>query len=159
MLVEIRDLAPGETLRVPFDERVTVHSDGTAVDAAARGDLRLDRAAQGVRLRGSVEARLPLVCSRCLSGYTDTLRAVLDEEFFLGAGPAPHGGELGPEDFVTWIDPDQHLDVTEVVRQHLQMAVPMAPLCRPDCRGLCPACGANWNEQRCEHERSERGGS
>jgi len=158
VLVEIRDLAPGETLRVPFEERVTLHSDGGAVQAQARGRVQLDRAAAGVRLRGHVEAELPLACSRCLGSLAETLRVDLDEEFSVGEGPAPRGGELGPEDFVSWIGAGHQLDVSEVVRQHLQLAVPMAPLCRPDCQGLCPVCGANWNDGLCEHHGSVRGG-
>jgi len=158
VLVEIRDLAPGETLRAPFEERVTLVSDGSTVEAPTHGQVRLDRRARSVRLQGHVEAELPLVCSRCLGSVTGRLAVDLDEEFSLGEGPPPHGGELGPEDFVSWIGADQRLDVGEIVRQHLQMAVPMAPLCRSECRGLCPVCGTNWNDLLCEHYRAERGG-
>ena len=158
MRVDIRDLAPGETLRAPFEEHLTLHGDGQPAEAQAQGEVRVDRMGQGVRLRGRIEARALLVCSRCLVNFTDTLHVDLDEEFALGSAPQPHGGELGPEAFVQRVGPDHQLDVTEVVRQHLQIAIPMAPVCRPDCRGLCPVCGANWNEQICEHQEAVRGG-
>jgi len=152
--VDVRDLAPGETLRAAFEEHLTLHGDGQPTEAQAHGEVRIDRTGQGVRLRGRIEAQADLVCSRCLLDFTGTLSVDLDEGFALGSGPQPDGGELGPQDFVQWVGPDHQLDVSEVVRQHLQIAVPMAPLHRPDCRGLCPVCGANWNEQRCEHVSS-----
>ena len=158
MRVDIRDLAPGETLRASFGEDLTLHGDGQPAEAQAHGEVRVDRTGQGVRLRGRIDAATRLVCSRCLVNFTDRLHVDLDEEFALGSAPQPHGGELGPEDFVQWVGPDHQLDVTEVVRQHLQIAVPMAPVCRPDCRGLCPVCGANWNEEICEHQVAVRGG-
>lgn len=154
MRVDIRDLAPGETLRAPFEEHLTLHGDGQATEAQARGEVRIVRMGQGARLRGQIEAQALLACSRCLLNFTDTLRVDLDEEFALGPAPTPDGGELGAQDFVQWVGPDHHLDVTEVVRQHLQIAVPMAPVCRPDCSGLCPVCGANWNERICGHASS-----
>jgi uncharacterized protein len=44
---------------------------------------------------------------------------------------------------------EPELDVTEVARQHLLLAVPFAPVCRPDCAGLCPVCGADRNTNPC----------
>lgn len=158
MLVEIRELAPGETLRLAFEESVALVSDGSTVETPAHGQVQLHRRVRSVRLQGHVEADMPLICSRCLGNVTGRLAVDLDEEFSLGEAPPPHGGELGPEDFVSWIGTDQPLDIGEIVRQHLQLAVPMAPLCRPECRGLCPVCGANWNDLLCDHYWTERGG-
>lgn len=154
--MNVRELAPGESLRAPFDERLTLETDGQSTEAAAQGEVQIDRSGQDGRLRGRIEAEIPLTCSRCLLPFVERVALQLDEEFTTGSGPRVHGGELGPADFVHWVGPDHELDVTEIVRQHLQMAVPMAPLHRPDCRGLCPICGANWNERSCEHMSSVR---
>lgn len=158
MRVAVRDLRPGEAARAAFDEHVPLQVDGPAADVAARGDVEVIRTAEGVALRGEVAAEIPLLCSRCLIPLRQPVRTALDEEFSLRPVPPAHG-ELGSEDFLMWVGSEQELDVSEVVRQHLQMAVPIAPLCRPGCRGLCPVCGVNWNEQRCEHEAPLPGGS
>ena len=42
------------------------------------------------------------------------------------------------------------IDLGEVVREHVALQLPMKPVCRDDCRGLCPQCGANWNEGTCD---------
>lgn len=149
--LNLRDLAPGERLRAPFSERIILQLDGQTVEAEAQGEVEVFRTGQGVRLQGRVEADVPLVCSRCLLSFHETVRAALDEELSLRP-PEPANGELGPQDFISWVGPEQQLDVGEVVRQHLQMEIPMAPVHRPDCRGLCPVCGANWNERSCEHQ-------
>lgn len=159
MRVNVRELAPGEPFRAPFVERLTLEADGQTTEAEAQGEVRIDRSAQGGRLHGRIEAQTHLVCSRCLAPFPGRLTVELEEEFTTGPGPRVHGGELGPQDFVQWVGPGHELDVTEIVRQHLQIALPMAPLHRPDCRGLCPVCGANWNERSCEHQPSLAGPS
>jgi uncharacterized protein len=55
------------------------------------------------------------------------------------------------EDDTALLINEQHiLDLSEVLRQNLLLAVPMQPLCRPDCAGLCPTCGQDLNEGACE---------
>jgi uncharacterized protein len=49
----------------------------------------------------------------------------------------------------TQIDEHHEIDLTEVVRQNLLLAIPQHPLCRTRCLGLCPTCGKNWNEGPC----------
>jgi uncharacterized protein len=48
------------------------------------------------------------------------------------------------------ISDDVHLDLTPVVREDFLLSIPMHALCQPDCKGLCPQCGANWNEGPCD---------
>jgi uncharacterized protein len=55
------------------------------------------------------------------------------------------------DDLVFNIDANHMMDLTEPVRQALLVALPMKPLCREDCQGICPQCGANRNEVHCEH--------
>lgn len=153
MRVAWRDLRPGEAAQAVLDERIPLQVDGAAADVTVRGEVEVTRTAQSVVLRGEVAAEVPLLCSRCLTPLHHPVQAALEEELSLDPAP-PTRGELMSGDVITWVGPDAELDVSDVVRQHLQMAVPMAPLCRPDCRGLCPVCGVNWNERRCEHEAS-----
>jgi uncharacterized protein len=59
------------------------------------------------------------------------------------------------EDPVTRIDWHHILDLTEVVRQNLLLSIPISPVCDSQCRGLCPGCGANLNEEACTCHREE----
>jgi len=153
--VDVRAMEPGESATVPVDQSIALQIDEQPVEARASGTLRVDRTDHGVLIRGRILAAVPLVCSRCLMPFQAGVDTPLEEEFSLHPVAAGEGGELGGGDFVSWVGPGHEVDLTEVVRQNLQMSVPMAPLHAEDCRGLCPVCGANWNERRCEHYRQE----
>ena len=155
MRVDVRAMAPGESAAVEYDEPVALQSDDQTLTAPAAGTLRVHRTNHGVTVRGRVQAQVPLVCGRCLLPFQAAIAAEVDEEFSIDPPGDATGGGLETEDFVSWVGPGHEVDVTEIVRQHLQMNVPMAPLHVEDCRGLCPVCGANWNERACEHFRAQ----
>jgi len=89
-------------------------------------------------------------CSRCLSDVDVAVSVELDEEFFASVD-VHSGARLPPPDDLEAfrIDPQQTLDLEEVVRQSWMTALPMQPLCRPECAGLCPRCGKDLNEGAC----------
>jgi len=148
--VDARALGIGESVTVPVNEPITLQVDDQRLAAQASGTLRVDRTNHGVLVRGRVRAPVPLICSRCLIPFEATVNAEVEEELSLEP-VSGDGGELNAEDFVVWVGPSHEVDLTEIVRQDLQMNVPMAPLHAKDCLGLCPVCGANWNERACEH--------
>jgi uncharacterized protein len=50
---------------------------------------------------------------------------------------------------------DGHIDLAPLVREYMLLDIPMKPLCRPDCKGLCPVCGQNLNDSTCQHQVDE----
>lgn len=109
------------------------------------------------QLRGRLQARLSLPCSRCLEPYELPMDAQVDLKF----APAPSPGaqldderEISDEDpsLVTYDEPQ--IDLAQVIREQAYLALPMKPLCREDCQGLCPQCGINRNVATCtcEHQ-------
>jgi len=121
------------------------------------GRLRLLRTDTGILATGRLQTEALVPCRRCLEPMIVGVEIELEEEFqpsidiFTGAVIAAADGE----DEVTKIDDHHILDLTEVVRQNLLLATPTSPLCRPDCHGLCPTCGANLNEEPCSCQREE----
>jgi uncharacterized protein len=121
------------------------------------GRLRLLRTDSGILATGRLQTEALVPCRRCLEPMIVGVEIELEEEFqpsidiFTGAAIAA----ADSEDEVTRIDDHHILDLTEVVRQNLLLATPTSPLCRPDCRGLCPTCGANLNEEPCSCQREE----
>jgi uncharacterized protein len=124
---------------------------------ALTGKVRLLRTDSGILATGRLQTEVRASCRRCLEPMTASVEIELEEEFqpsidiLTGATVSPADGE----DDVTRIDEHHSLDLTEVVRQNLLLAAPTSPLCRPDCRGLCPTCGANLNEEPCSCQRKE----
>lgn len=122
-----------------------LHTEGREPERLS-GTVKLLRTKAGVL----VEARMSLVepesCSRCLKPLEELLHIDFEEEFLvtldLRTGH-PVGEPPDPDAFR--IDEHHMLDLTEAVRQYREAAAVMQPLCRPDCLGLCPNCGADLN--------------
>ncbi|HSR69726.1 MAG TPA: DUF177 domain-containing protein [Acidobacteriota bacterium] len=104
------------------------------------------------RIKGRVEGRLNLPCCRCL----EPVPLEVDKSFQVEYCPDPELAEEGEEfeleyeDLETGFYRGDKIDLAGLVNEQLLLEVPMKPICRPDCKGLCPQCGANWNEESCE---------
>lgn len=120
------------------------------------GDVHFLRTRAGILVQGFLWTEVRLLCSRCQEPMVARLELHLEEEFRPTVDVLT-GRKLvmEEEDQALWIDARHILDLTEVVRQGLLLAIPMRPLCRPDCKGLCPICGQNWNEGPCTCAEAE----
>lgn len=125
-------------------------------------DLEAHRMGQDVYLEGVIEGRFEFGCSRCLARYGQPLR----EPFRLVLEPAgervPADPEaaaalardglcLGEELETGWFRGHQ-IEVGPFLLELVILAVPVKPLCREDCRGLCPRCGVDRNQETCRCE-------
>jgi len=135
-----------------FDYTGPIELEGNPVEISLNADLtHIDN---GVLLRADVRTGLPVTCIRCLDQFTSHLEFEMVEEYCQTV-PVDGGGKLGmdcpPESFT--IDDRQIIDLTEAVRQNALLTVPMQPLCKRDCRGICPRCGVNLNRADCDCDR------
>jgi uncharacterized protein len=115
-----------------------------------RGRVRLMRTGDGILVQGDLSVELTLPCSRCLEPVVVPIDLEL-EEVFTPTIDIITGQAMEPEedDRALWIDEHHILDLSEVLRQDVLVAVPMHPICREDCAGLCSTCGQNLNEGSC----------
>jgi uncharacterized protein len=111
-------------------------------------DVRRD--GKKVRLRGRVTTTLELPCSRCLEPFAVPVDAELDS-LFLPATENTGEGEREVEEDELGVSfyRDDVIDLGEAMREQFFLAVPMKPVCREDCQGLCPVCGVNRNREAC----------
>ena len=118
------------------------------------GHLRLVRTDAGVWVSGTLQASAHSSCSRCLQEYTTPARLHIDDVYYPTVDVNTGAHLLLPEDAESFctIGTDHVLDITETVRQYTMIGLPMKPLCRSDCAGLCPECGVNLNEGSCSCE-------
>lgn len=106
----------------------------------------------GYLLRARLAYGQTLTCTRCARPFTDELTP---EAELLFEVRAPAGGgehELHGDDLATVYLEEEILETEPVLLEQLQLNIPMKPLCRPDCQGLCPICGADRNVERCACE-------
>jgi DUF177 domain-containing protein len=150
MLVQISEI-PDEGLRVdaPADVGAVFPDEGWSLDQVA---LFIERRGTDVLVTGRFGATARLQCSRCLESLVSRIGPEVD----LHLVPAPTARqeqvELGPDDLEVDFYQGDTLDVARLLRSETDLALPMKPLCGPDCRGLCPSCGVNRNVTACRCE-------
>lgn len=113
--------------------------------------LTAERQSQGgVRVRGELEVEMELTCARCLEVLSHPLTAQFNQYFQSNAHHSLTGEiTLQKKDLEVGFFTGDFIDVSDVVREQIFLSLPMKPLCRKDCRGLCPACGQNRNRDGC----------
>ncbi len=138
----------GATRSYRVDESFTL-AEGTK--AKARGTMRLLRTDRGIWVSGALESEAIVSCSRCLTDHAQPVHMGIEEEFFSrwDSGPAAGTASELSTDEQGRIDEDHILDLTDAMRQYYSLEVPMQPVCRRDCAGICLTCGVNLNETRC----------
>lgn len=115
------------------------------------GPILLLRTGEGVLLEGTLSGQVAVACSRCLKPVMQAVTVTLEEEFKPTLDVVR--GTFLPtdeEDAALLIDDHHILDISEVLRQAVLLAVPMQVLCRPDCAGFCQTCGQDLNEGDCD---------
>ncbi len=106
----------------------------------------------GAYLEGDAKASFEEECSRCLKTVPMDVAAKFEEQYYATFGViSGQALEDVPTDAKT-ITSDFHIDLTPLLAEELILAMPLAPLCRPDCRGLCPECGEDLNERPHSHD-------
>lgn len=108
------------------------------------GTVRVTRTPQGILLQAEFKAQTSLECVRCLTEFQQPLETNLTELYAFSQRYVTDSGLLMPETGI--------IDLNPVLREYFLLAIPISPLCRPDCKGLCPICGNNLNESTCHHE-------
>ncbi len=106
-------------------------------------DLRAESVVEGILVTGRAGAGVTFECSRCLTEFPSELEVELCELFVGGSNRAPQPEEDSYE--VTGTE----IDLEPMLRDALVLALPLNPMCSPDCKGYCAGCGQNLNEGEC----------
>ena len=114
--------------------------------------LRVEKDGDAVFVSGRLVARVPQGCGRCLEPFHVTVEPAIEARFVPDAAVPNEEHELGARELDTDVYRSGQLNIRELVETETSLALPMKPLCRDDCRGLCPACGGNRNLVPCACE-------
>ena len=114
------------------------------------GQVRFTRTASGVLADAEASGAAEMPCMRCLNLSTQAIAVQFRDEFHskieVHTGfPLPSPEEEDP----FYITENHMVDLGEAIREYALLALPMQPLCRPDCLGICPNCGADRNVEAC----------
>jgi uncharacterized protein len=146
------------------------------VDARVSGELGLSieivKAGRAVHVSGTLAGTFVRQCVRCLNEYDEPASIPFTADYRGEEPPAkPQPKRAKPRSEEEESDADasiedeeepyslagDRLELAEMLREQIILATPMQPLCREDCRGLCPTCGQDLNERQCDcpEERQE----
>jgi uncharacterized protein len=120
-VIDMTAYIPAES--IPFDT-----PDNTVLLSPVETNIHAEAFKDEVLVVANVSAKVGMTCSRCLERFDRAVPAFVEV----------HAPLTQPA-----------IDLQEEVRQSLSLALPFQPLCRPDCRGLCPRCGKNMNQGTC----------
>ena len=149
MAMKINDIPP-EGLTLELNRKLDLFDTGTASTAFTSVLSIRPTVAGAFHIKGRVQADPELECSRCLkvfSYHIDTeLDITLAPEKVLGTAPEH---ELDRSELDVEFYQGDEIEPLDLVKEQLLITLPMVPLHRPDCKGLCPVCGTDLNETDC----------
>jgi uncharacterized protein len=114
------------------------------------GNVLLNRTPQGIVAQGNFSAQIPAECARCLKPFAAPVNIRLEDLFVY-----PPQNATDP---LLAVGEDAHLNLEPLLREYILINQPTRPLCRADCKGLCPVCGADLNEETGHHHEEEPAG-
>jgi len=122
--------------------------------APIEASLHLERKGNGILVSGATTA--VVLCSRC----SESVSVPVSDQFailFTGVSEAfrAEESELSAAEMDVDVMQDDRLDVSRFLRENVLLGLPLQPLCRAECRGLCPHCGINLNETSCRCQVQE----
>jgi uncharacterized protein len=157
--IEVENLTAAAT---PFEhtyrpEEIDLEEEGASVVAAAAVRGGATRKGEQVRLRGEIKTEVELLCDRCAAPERAPLAVEFDTSFIPQEVEAvkAENVELAAEDLLLSSYEGDAVDLDELVREQILLALPSRHLCREDCKGLCQKCGADLNAGACSCGQGE----
>jgi uncharacterized protein len=111
------------------------------------GGIRVSRTPQGILVEADFNAEVQTECVRCLAEILQPLHTEFSELYAFNNRSTTESSLILPE--------DGNIDLDPLVRECFLLEIPISPLCKPDCKGLCPVCGEDLNTRTCEHVLKE----
>lgn len=111
------------------------------------GNVNVGKTPQGLIAQGKFTAETTVTCARCLTDFVQKLDWEFTELYAFDERSISESGLLLPE--------DAQLEVEDLLREYALLEIPINPVCKADCQGLCAECGQNLNEKDCGHRPEE----
>src|SRR3954447_10533505 len=154
-----------QTRTIPAPEDLHLELIGVPVGADVTLEVRFEAVSEGVLATGTATAPLAGECARCLTPVTSSLTVSFQELYLYADGRHDkqgkhdrhdrHDGEDEQDEQELYHLNGDQLDLEPAFRDAVVLALPMSPLCREDCPGLCVECGAPLADAGPDHRHDE----
>jgi uncharacterized protein len=155
MILYIEHLQPSTKLELDLDsQQCDLPADVGRFMAPVHLNAQIQKMEEDITIEGRISTKIEMVCSRCLKSHETSLDDTFEVIYRPQLDDEP-GEEIELDDTelnVTYYQGDS-ISVAELLREQLLLVLPMKPLCKIDCAGLCPSCGNDLNEERCTCSR------
>lgn len=132
-------------------EEVVGDADPYRIVAPVELEFDIHKDKDKFRLEGRMRTELELECSRCVEPYRFPIDATFDQRYLPASEASTDAeSEVEEDDLETSYYTDDQIDLNQLMREQFYLALPMKPLCREDCKGLCAQCGTNLNTGTCD---------
>ena len=152
MKVQVSDI-PDEGITLEFQETVKA---SVPLLSPVKARLRIEKVGSEVLAQGEVTTRMELQCSRCLRNFPRDM----DMNIYVVYHPVEElkdeeRHEVRADELDMGFYRNDELDIRDLIVEQILLNVPMKPLCRESCLGICPKCGADMNVSPCRCEQKE----
>lgn len=156
MYIEIDQISPkGLVLndRVALTEDMLLEDESFFLDEIIY-NIRLSRDGSKIRARGRLKTMISIPCVNCLESFDLKIDSSFDIILFPAELIEMTNSSLSSEDMEYIFFEGDRIDLVKILMEQVNLFIPYKPVCSPDCRGLCPGCGANLNNESCHCEAS-----
>ena len=145
LTIDVKDLVghPEATREFSGEHRVSLRLGDTVVNGPMHVEGRVRGTIDGVLAEFSTAAKAHLTCVRCLTEWEGVIEANGSQHFARAADEDGYAIEEG------------RIDISGPATDEMALAMPAAPLCREECKGLCPICGTDLNGDPCDGHGEE----
>ena len=119
-------------------------------DISLSGTAKMLRTDAGIWVTAELSCEVICLCSRCLNTHDRRLSVVIDEEYYLSTY-STNDFDIDQGQFIS---NENILDLVPSIRDHVDLELPLNPICREDCAGICIDCGLNLNQHQCTCKKS-----
>ena len=150
IVLDLTEVIANEGASVQFEKECRLDSSLLPYPNAKLAKVQVEVRAQfdkpNVRVIGEIVCHIDGFCDKCLTEVSQTVSLDFNQIFYKDSAVEVDG----------YVYTDSMLDMTKAVSDEIALSLPTAWLCKDDCKGLCPKCGVNLNEQKCDCDTSRQ---
>ncbi len=156
MYIEVNQIGPKGLMvddSIALEETVLLEDDSFFLDNIYY-KMKFSREGQKIKAIGSVETTISVPCVSCLEPFSVKVDSDFDIILFPVSQLNVSTASLEADDLEYIFFDGEQVDLKKILGEQVNLCVPFRPLCSDECRGLCPSCGTNLNNETCQCENS-----
>jgi len=141
--------------RVSLDETLLIEENAFSLDDL-QYHILFKRDGDRIKAKGNIKTLISLRCVRCLDNFDLKVDSNFDIILFPINLVNPVNNSINSDEMEYIFYEDNRIDLIKILIEQINLFIPYNPICKPDCKGICPNCGVNLNHGKCKCENSSK---